>query len=216
MAGGRRAVLRSVQPPAAGKARRAAGTAAGLPWTRLPATGTTPIDDVAGRFARSVLRQAPAWLTQVGAFTGHGAHPSGAAVSVAYLAVLPTGTEAPGGAKWVAADSHAGLTPRQRAMLDAAVGTLRERMDIAPVAFRMLPREFTLAELQAVYELLLGRRVHKASFRRALQGTDLVAPTDEWRSEGRGRPAQLFRYAPPRRRRAGSTSRRPVRFDLLG
>ena len=35
--------------------------------------------------------------------------------------------------------------------------------------------------------------------------------TDEWRSEGRGRPAQLFRYAPRKRR----SQRRGVRFDLL-
>jgi hypothetical protein len=71
---------------------------------------------------------------------------------------------------------------------------------------------FTLTELQSMYELLLGRRLHKASFRRALQGAWLVEPTEEWRSEGRGRPAQLFRYAPRRRR----STRRGVRFELLG
>jgi hypothetical protein len=76
----------------------------------------------------------------------------------------------------------------------------------------LLPTTFTLTELQAMYELLLGRRLHKASFRRALQGAWLVEPTEEWRSEGRGRPAQLFRYAPRRRRSA----RRGVRFELLG
>ena len=85
-------------------------------------------------------------------------------------------------------------------------------MDVAPVAFHLLPRTFTLSELQEVYEILLGRRLHKASFRRALQAAYLVEPTDEWRSEGRGRPAQLFRYAPRKRRGV----RRAVRFDLLG
>ena len=64
------------------------------------------------------------------------------------------------------------------------------------------------------YEILLGRRLHKASFRRALQAAYLVEPTDEWRSEGRGRPAQLFTFA-PRKRRASQGSRRAVRFDLL-
>jgi hypothetical protein len=44
-----------------------------------------------------------------------------------------------------------------------------------------------------------------------LQASYLVEPTDEWRSEGRGRPAQLFRYAPRKRRGA----RRGVRFDLF-
>jgi hypothetical protein len=97
-------------------------------------------------------------------------------------------------------------------IIDAALAQLRERMDRAPVAFRLLGATFTLSELQAVYEVLLGRRLHKASFRRALQAAFLVEPTDERQSEGRGRPAQLFRYA-PRKRRGG---RGGVRFELLG
>ena len=96
-------------------------------------------------------------------------------------------------------------------MVDAAVDAVRRRIDQSPLAFRLLPPSFTLSELQSIYELLLGRTLHKASFRRALQAAFLVEPTDEWRSEGRGRPAQLYRYAPRRRRAA----RRGVRFDLI-
>jgi len=77
------------------------------------------------------------------------------------------------------------------------------------LVFRLLPAVFTLSELQELYELLLGRRLHKASFRRSLQAARIVEPTDEWRSEGRGRPAQLFRYAPKRRR----ATPRGVRFE---
>ncbi len=84
-------------------------------------------------------------------------------------------------------------------------------MDHSPVAFRLLPSTFTLTELQQIYEMLLGNRLHKASFRRALQSASLVEPTDEWRSEGRGRPAQLYRFSPRKRPR----SRRGVRFDFV-
>jgi hypothetical protein len=105
-----------------------------------------------------------------------------------------------------------GLTGRPRQQIDLAIASMRARVDQQPIAFRLLPAAFTLSELQAVYELLLGRRLHKASFRRSLHASALVEPTDEWRSEGRGRPAQLFRYAPPRRRR----QRRGIRFDLIG
>jgi 8-oxo-dGTP diphosphatase len=84
-------------------------------------------------------------------------------------------------------------------------------MDQSPVAFRLVPPTFTLSELQRMYELLLGKRLHKASFRRALQAAWLVEPTEEWRSEGRGRPAQLFRYAPRKRRPA----QRGIRLDML-
>jgi 8-oxo-dGTP diphosphatase len=103
------------------------------------------------------------------------------------------------------------LAPRQRLILDSAVSMIRLRMDQSPVAFRLLPPMFTLTEIQQTYELLLAKRLHKASFRRALQAAWLVEPTDEWRSEGRGRPAQLYRYAPRKRRPA----QRGIRLDLL-
>lgn len=186
------------------------GNAAVLPWTALnPAAA---LDAAAARFARERFGYAPTWIAQVGASGDGRRHPSGAPVSVSFVALLPTGTPAPAGMSWVAVTDIEGLAPRQQTMVSAAVLALRDRMDIAPIAFRMLPSEFTLSELQQVYELLLGRRLHKASFRRALQGAFLVEPTDAWRSEGRGRPAQLFQYAPRKRRGV----RRSVRFELLG
>jgi 8-oxo-dGTP diphosphatase len=106
----------------------------------------------------------------------------------------------------------AALVGRQRDQVELALAAMRARVDQQPIAFRLLPPSFTLSELQRIYELLLGRRLHKASFRRSLHAAALVEATDEWRSEGRGRPAQLFRYTPPRRRR----QRRGVRFDLIG
>ena len=95
-------------------------------------------------------------------------------------------------------------------MIDDALAALRTRVDLAPIAFHLLPRAFTLSQLQAAYELLLGRPLHKASFRRALQAARLVQPLDEWRSDGRGRPAQLYRYAPAKRR----SGTRSARFDF--
>ena len=170
--------------------------------------------DAARRIATDAVQVEPSWLEQVGAFGDGRRHPTETELSVAYVAIVPQGTTAPvdGEASWFALSDIPTLTPRQRALVDAALETIRARLDQAPIAFRLLPPTFTLSELQQTYELLLGRRLHKASFRRALQAAWLVEPTDEWRSEGRGRPAQLFRYAPRRRR----NQRRGVRFDLLG
>jgi 8-oxo-dGTP diphosphatase len=133
---------------------------------------------------------------------------------VAFLALVPSGTPAPigGDAAWFPVDDLPPIAPRHGAIVDAALRAVRARLDQSPIAFRLLPPTFTLSQLQDIYELLLGRRLHKASFRRALHAAWLVEPTDEWRSEGRGRPAQLFRYAPRKRRGA----RRGVRFEGLG
>ena len=181
-----------------------------LPWTPVAADGA--LDAAAARTVLGAAGVRAGWLTQAGAFAEGARHPGGAAISVAYVGVTPARTAPPpGGARWFPAGKLPPLAPRQRAIVTAALAELRERMDRAPVAFHLLGRTFTLGDLQAVYELLLGRRLHKASFRRALTAAFLVAPTDEWRSEGRGRPAQLFRYAP--RTRGGG--RGGVRFELL-
>jgi len=181
-----------------------------LPWD-APRHDESP-EDTALRVSRAVLGAPPAALEQIGAFGDGRRHPGDAQLSISFVGLVPhsPSTDSIDGA-WVEIDQLPLLAPRHRAIVDAAVRAVRRRIDQSPLAFRLLPISFTLSELQAIYELLLGRPLHKASFRRALQAAFLVEPTDEWRSEGRGRPAQLYRYAPRRRRGA----RRSVRFDLI-
>jgi 8-oxo-dGTP diphosphatase len=180
-----------------------------LPWRSLKPDET--IDAEALKLARKTLGTAPALVEQVAAFGDGRRHPSGAALSVAFLALIDADTSADfkGDASWFAVDDLPPLPPRQRGMLEGVLTSLRARLDQGPIAFHLLPPTFTLTQLQEIYELLLGRRLHKASFRRSLHAAWLVEPTEEWRSEGRGRPAQLFRYA-PKKRRGG---RRGVRFS---
>ena len=169
------------------------------------------LEQAARELVRDVAGHPAAWLAP-GAATTTKRHPAGAALSVPFIGVVGPMAAAPNGTAWHAVDALPALAPRQKAMAETALDILRLHMDLAPVAFRLLPAVFTLSELQQAYELLLGRRLHKASFRRALQAAYLVAPTDEWRSEGRGRPAQLFQYAPRKRR----GNHRSVRFDQIG
>lgn len=183
-----------------------------LPWD-APRDAEAP-EQAALRVSRGVLGASPAALEQIATFGDERRHPGEAQLSVSFVGLVPhdAAMQAADNAAWVDIDQLPVLAPRHRAIVDAAVVVVRRRLDQSPLAFRLLPTAFTLSELQGVYELLLGRSLHKASFRRALQAAFLVEPTEEWRSEGRGRPAQLYRYAPRRRRGA----RRGVRFDLIG
>ncbi len=193
-----------VRSPAGGRERWS------LPWD-APLTGEA-LDDAAARITSAALGSTPAFFEQVGTVSDARRHPGDAEVSVGIVALSPAGEGSPSEeAEWFPLASLPTLAPRHRTIVDRAAAVVRQRVDQSPLAFRLLPQTFTLSELQSVYELLLSRRLHKASFRRALQASYLVEPTDEWRSEGRGRPAQLFRYAPKKRRGA----RRGVRFDLF-
>jgi len=181
-----------------------------LPW-RFAQSGES-LDVAAAKGGEEALGEQPSWIEQIGAFGDGRRHPSDTEVSVAFVALVPHETASPrSGYTWFPMSDLPALSPRQRAMVEAATRVMQGRLDQAPIAFRLLPATFTLSELQQMYELLLGKRLHKASFRRALQAAWLVEPTDEWRSEGRGRPAQLFRYSPKKKRRL----HRGVRFDFL-
>jgi 8-oxo-dGTP diphosphatase len=181
-----------------------------LPWRFIQAGESLEV--AAGHVARDAVGELPIWMEQIGAFGDGKRHQSEAPISVAFVGLVPHETASPkAGHTWFPLNDLPAVAPRQRTMVDAAMRTMQERLDQAPIAFRLLPSTFTLSDLQHMYELLLGKRLHKASFRRALRAAWLVEPTDEWRSEGRGRPAQLFRYAPKKRRR----SHRGVRFDFL-
>jgi 8-oxo-dGTP diphosphatase len=169
--------------------------------------------ETAARVACAAAGLDPSFLDQAAALGGARRPTDGSQVTVTYFGLVPD-TDGAGStsAEWVGLSELASLGDRERDEIDAALAAMRARVDQQPIAFRLLPATFTLSELQAVYELLLGRGLHKASFRRSLHASALVEATDEWRSEGRGRPAQLFRYAPPRRKR----QLRGIRFDLLG
>jgi len=176
-----------------------------LPWGPLSPSET--LDGAAARITRRSAGAAPDWMEQVGAFTEGTTHPSGATLSVGYVGVRPWID----GLSWQDANTLSNLIDRQRQIVKTGLAAIRARLEQQPIAFAMLPRDFTLSELQATYETILARRLHKASFRRALQAAFLVEPTGQQRGEGRGRPAQLFRFAPRRRK----TARRGVRLDQL-
>lgn len=176
------------------------GRRAQLPAIAVPSSGS--LEQAGDALARRAVGRVPSWRAQAGAIMQDG-------LVLVVAAVVPAGTTAPAGSQWVAVSRVQGA---QAAAVHSALTLLRDRLDREPVAFRLLPPTFTLSELQQIYELLLERRLHKASFRRTLLAAHLVEPTDAWRSEGRGRPAQLFRFSPRRRRGV----QRSVRFELLG
>lgn len=72
---------------------------------------------------------------------------------------------------------------------------LRQRALYSISSGYALAEEFTLAELQHLHELLIGKPIQKRSFRRRIEQADLLIDTGRKRHEG-GRPAALYRMKP--------------------
>lgn len=72
-----------------------------------------------------------------------------------------------------------------------AILRLRNKIEYTDLALNLMPELFTLTDLQKVYEVILGRELLKAGFRRTVK--DLVVETDEQTSSAGHRPSKLYR-----------------------
>ena len=78
-------------------------------------------------------------------------------------------------------------------IVDYALWRLRNKVGYSRIAHGLLADEFTLAELREVYESILGRRLDPANFRRQVENSGTLIPTERFRT-GSHRPARLYRY----------------------
>lgn len=74
-----------------------------------------------------------------------------------------------------------------------ALASLQERAMSADVALHLLPKLFTMSELQQVYELILGKKLLNSVFRRQIG--PMLCPTEEYSFENGRRPSRLYQRA---------------------
>ncbi|MEK8127838.1 NUDIX domain-containing protein [Paenibacillus filicis] len=79
-------------------------------------------------------------------------------------------------------------------MIEYAIERLRNKIEYTDIAFHLMPPLFTLSELQQVYEVILGKELLAAAFRRKI--ADVVAETNESTKDAGHRPSKLYRYKP--------------------
>lgn len=79
-------------------------------------------------------------------------------------------------------------------ILSFALDYLKDAIRYKPIAFALVPKKFTLNQLQGVYEAVLGKKLDKPNFRRKLLKLAFVKPCREFQQGTRHRAAQLFRF----------------------
>lgn len=81
------------------------------------------------------------------------------------------------------------------AIVDYAVRRLRAKLTYSNVVYSLLPEQFTLTQLQQVYEAILAEALDKRNFRKRILSLALVEPTNHLYHSGAHRPALLYRFA---------------------
>lgn len=103
---------------------------------------------------------------------------------------------------WCAAGDLPKLAFRNAEVVDYALTRLRNKLAYSNVAYSLLPKEFSLSQLQQTYEAILLRPLDKRNFRKRIVSLGVLEETGRQASEGRHRPAKLFQFR----------ERRPVVF----
>ena len=97
-------------------------------------------------------------------------------------------------AKWFSLGELPQLAFDHDVIVTTAIERLRGKVRYQPIGFELLPRKFTLRQLQHLYELILGRELDKRNFRKKFRSLDILSPLDEFEQNVAHRAAQLFRF----------------------
>src|SRR6266436_4423785 len=140
------------------------------------------------------------FLEQLYTFGGVDRDPRERVVSVAYYALVKlaahntkAATDA-ADARWFPVSKVPKLAFDHADILATALARLKGKVRYQPIGFELLPRKFTLSQLQHLYEAVLETELDKRNFRKKVLSFGLLVPLKESQMTGRHRPAQLFRF----------------------
>ena len=144
------------------------------------------------------------YLEQLYTFGEPNRDPRGRVITVAYYAVVNwqqfqlKARQRVSEANWFAVKRLPALAFDHQRIVDYALERLRNKINYTTVGFQLLPREFTLTELQRSYEVIVGQRLDKRNFRRKMLQLGILKGTREFQANGRQRPARLYTFTEPK------------------
>jgi 8-oxo-dGTP diphosphatase len=151
------------------------------------------------------------YLEQLQTFANRHRDSRGWSVSIAYYALVPyeqvherlsVPTRSKPGKndathpriQWRGVDSIRSLPFDHQKILETAVSRVRSKTLYSSLPIHLMPKIFTLSQLQNVYEQVLGSSLDKRTFRRRIEELDLVEPIPGALEQGGAhRPAQCYR-----------------------
>lgn len=139
-----------------------------------------------------------AYIRQFHTFTAPGRDPRERVITIAYYALVRM-QEVAGGddaadARWFTLDEVPQLAFDHDRILREAEQALRRQIHFEPVGFELLPDEFTVKELQNLYEAILGVRFDRRNFYNKMRRTEMLEQTDDTVNPTRKKEAYLFRF----------------------
>lgn len=158
------------------------------------------IDDAALRELQEETGLKKVFLEQLFTFGSLGRDPRERVVTVAYYALVQLSNHQVQAATdarealWFAVDDLPKLAFDHNQILDMAHERLQAKVRYQPIGFELLPKKFTLRQLQSMYETILDRDLDKRNFRKKILGMGVLTELAEVEADVAHRAARLYRF----------------------
>lgn len=159
------------------------------------------LDEAAARGAREEAGLADIYFEQLYTWGDIDRDPRMRIISISYLSLTPAEKlTLSAGSRTSSAElydveellsSDEELAFDHRKIIEYGRERIRNKTEYSRIAFEFLPKEFTLPQLQRVYEILLGKPLYKANFRRRV--APLIEETERMTSGDAHRPSRIYR-----------------------
>ncbi|MDB4089359.1 NUDIX hydrolase [Flavobacteriales bacterium] len=97
-------------------------------------------------------------------------------------------------AKWFKVKKVKDLAFDHNIILDSSINKLQKSVRTRPIGFELLPQEFTLTELQLLYEAILDIKLDTRNFRKKILQMKFLKETGKFQENVSHRPAKLFQF----------------------
>jgi ADP-ribose pyrophosphatase YjhB (NUDIX family) len=167
-----------------------------LPGGAIHTNEDEDAQDAARRVVRTKLGFDPPYLEQLYTFSGRLRDPRRWSLSVAYYSLVPesvldrTSIE---GLEFIPVDRIPDLPFDHNEIAEMAIRRLRNKSTYSSLLTFLLPAEFTIPELHAVYEQVTGSKTNIAAFRKKVLDEGMIESTGERRKGGQHRAPDLYR-----------------------
>jgi 8-oxo-dGTP diphosphatase len=139
------------------------------------------------------------YLEQLRTFGDPSRDPHAHVVSIAYFALVPGKGRASADHRkyarmqWFPVRALPSLAYDHNAIAQYALTRLQAKLGYTNIVYSLLPQEFTLSDLQDVYEIIRGRTLDRRNFRKKILALGLLRRQQRQR-RGPHRPAQLYAF----------------------
>lgn len=160
---------------------------------------TETLSEAANRILKHYTGIDDIYMEQVATFSDVNRDPAERTISTAFYALINIEEYSDRlsdvfSAQWFSMKEKPELIFDHNRMVDWALKRLRERASAKPIGFELLPKKFTMRQLQKLYEAIWETELDKRNFISKINSYDILIKTDEKDFSGSRKGSFLYQF----------------------